>query len=272
MNKKLWHNNLRGLFLIGLFFCSQFLYSQDPQTINNSDAFAPSKATVTTPEVTPSPEPTNGMIESEIYDEMDNSAEEIMKQQKLLKEKVEKLQNPDAGLRKQADKLDADVLIKDFVHASNPELSREEISKMKLSDAIKLAIAPLRKMSSVEMRNMVLDHTRGQKYYFILVDYPKILDFIIELIRDENAIPHMVKVIENKDRFKIFVAVMLCSIIFGFVIARIVSTKEKNLKKIFALFVLRIIIMFSIRIGIVYYFFSEELTPAFNVLIKVISS
>lgn len=272
MNKKSWHNNLRGLFLIGLFFCSQFVYSQDPQTINNSDAFAPSKATVTTPEITPSPEPTNGMLESEIHDEMDNSAEEIMKQQAKLKAQMDKMQNPEAGLVKQTEKLDTEKMLKNLIQASNPEISKDQLEKMKLSEAIRLAMGPLKKLSSNEMKSMILDQARGSKHYNLLIDFPKILDFFVGIIKDENAVPQMVKVIEDKEKLKKFAAVMLCSIVFGFIIARIISTKEKNIYKIVGLFFFRVLIMFSIRISIICYFYSEELSPAFNVFTRVLFS
>lgn len=266
MNKKLWHRNKRGLIILGLFFFSLHLFAQEPAA---TDAFAPGKATVETATPTPSPEPTNGTIESEINDEMDASAEELIKQQRKIKEQVEKLQNPEAGMVKQSKKLDPEAVMRDFIHASNPELSREEIDKLKLHQAVSLALVPLRKMSTNEMRSMILEQTRGQKIYTILVEYPKLLTYMIELIRHEQAIPQLVKIVEDKDRLKKFAAVMLCSILIGFLIARFVSTKEKNLKKIFFLFIMRVLIMFSLRISIIMYFFSEELAPSFNVFLSV---
>lgn len=271
MNKKSWHNKRRGLIYLVLFFLSFHLFAQDS---SNVDAFSPGKATVETvaPTPTPTPEPTNGIIESEINDEMDSSAAEIMKQQEKLKSQLEKMQNPQAGLVKQSEKLDTDHMIKSLIQASNPNLTKEQLDKMKLSEAMSLAMAPLKKMSSEDMKSMVLEQSRGSKYYNLLVQYPKFLSVIIELIKDDRAVPQMVKVIEDKDRLKTFAAVMLCSILFGFVVARIITTKDKNLFKIFGLFLFRVLFMISVRIGIIYYFFAEEIGPAFNVVLKVFLS
>lgn len=269
MNKKLLPRKYRGLIFLGLFFFSLYLFAQDQ---GSTDAFAPSKATVETVAPTPTPEPTNGMIESEIKDEMDSSAEEILKHQEKIKKQMEKMQNPEAGLVKQSEKLDTDHMIKNLIQASNPNLTKEQLDKMKLSEAMAMAMAPLKKMSSEDMKSMVLEQARGLKYYNLLVQYPKFLSVVIELIRDDRAVPQMVKVIEDKDRLKKFAAVMLCSILLGFVVARVISTKDRNLVKIFSLFIFRVILMMSVRIGIIYYFFSDELGPAFNVVTKVFFS
>jgi L-rhamnose mutarotase len=169
---------------------------------------------------------------------------------------------------KEASKFDPEKVIKDFAIVLNNELSPEQVRKMKMHEAVAYALKPIQRQSEQEIMTALLNNSKGTKNYEIFIHYPKITLFAVRLIKDPKALPDVTRIIENPKKMKNFAAVILCTILLGFVVARVFSSKDKGFVKALSLLVFRVVLMTSIRFFCIYYFFSEELGAAFNVLLK----
>jgi hypothetical protein len=98
--------------------------------------------------------------------------------------------------------------------------------------------------------------------------FPKINIFAVRLIKDEESIPAMVKIVENRERLIHFTGVMLSTLILGFVLKKVIHREGRSFIRSAIYFIFRMCFMFAVRIYIVYFFFSAELAPAAKIFKK----
>ncbi len=185
---------------------------------------------------------------------------ETMYSQLYLGSKEKKTPSPNA------DKLNIDAQVKSVVKQLHPELSDKDLKKMKLHQAVDLALAPIRLKPEGELASMIHDQLKPTSAYPYLKDHTKHLVLFARIIQDKNALPSATKIIENKSKLKTFAALLLLTIIIGIIISRVIRTSDKSFLKIFLFFLLRVFLMLGLRLGLVIYFFGEELTPMYDVV------
>lgn len=134
-----------------------------------------------------------------------------------------------------------------------------------LSNSVRLALEPLQSLSEDELLKRLKEATKDSPARPYLDSNPKISLVTVRLIKDKESIPTLVKIVEDKQRLIYFASAMLFSILFGFFLKKIMHREGRSFLAACFYFLVRVHIMFALRIGIIYYFYSEEFTPAAKV-------
>lgn len=143
--------------------------------------------------------------------------------------------------------------------------NRPKVISTELSNSVRLALEPLQKLSEPELLKRLDESTKHSVVRPYMDQFPNITIFAVRLIKDKESIPSMVKILEDRDRLIWFGGIMLFTVIFGFILKRIMHREGRSFLKAALFFLIRIYIMFAIRVAVVYYFFSVEFTPAAKV-------
>lgn len=139
-------------------------------------------------------------------------------------------------------------------------------SGVELAKSIELLLSPLRKLPEKELMKMVLENSKDTQVGPYLNEYPLITLFLVRLIRDKEAVPSLLKILENRDRLIYFAGAMICTLIFGFFLKRLFHKEDRSFFGVIAVFFVRFFTVNALRIGIFYYFFAKEFTPAMRIV------
>lgn len=143
--------------------------------------------------------------------------------------------------------------------------NKPKVISSELSNSVRLALEPLQKLSEQDLLKRLDESTKQSAFRPYMDQFPNATLFAVRLIKDKESIPSMVKILEDRDRLVWFAGTMLFTIIFGFILKRIMHREGRSFLKAALYFFIRIYIMFAIRVAVVYYFFSVEFTPAAKV-------
>lgn len=144
------------------------------------------------------------------------------------------------------------------------------LKNVKYSEAVKIALAPLQKMSESELSKLLGDNIAGSTTKKILSKYPSIIHFTVRLIKDKLAIPSLAKIIDDEKRLIRFSLTMLSTFLISIVLKYLLKKSGRTILMAISLWFLRFIIMCSIRMGIIVYFFSQELAPTFKIAMDLL--
>jgi hypothetical protein len=142
---------------------------------------------------------------------------------------------------------------------------KPKVISNELSNSVARALEPLQKLSEPELLKRLDESTKKSIARPYMDQFPNITIFAVRLIKDKESIPSMVKILEDKDRLVWFAGAMLSTILIGFILKRIMHREGRSFLKAVLYFFIRMYTMFAIRVAIVYYFYSVELTPAAKV-------
>jgi hypothetical protein len=175
-----------------------------------------------------------------------------MKASKIEAADEKELQNPNAGYKLNSDfgKVKA---------APNKALPTD------LSNSVRMALEPLQKLSEPELLKRLDEATKESPVRKYMDDFPNITLYSVRLIRDKESIPALVKIVEDKKRLIDYVAIMLCTILVGFGLKRVMHKEGRTFIEATFFFFLRTFILLALRIGITEYFFRAELAPAIKI-------
>ena len=117
-------------------------------------------------------------------------------------------------------------------------------------------------MPDEKLRNMFTGKIEGTFLEQWSNKYPKVLEFFIRLLKDHSALPSMAKIMDDRRKLIIF---FICNIVV-FVVGFIWKRSNRNVEKTYFERVIIDRIKYSlafwgVRIGLVVYFFHQELTP-----------
>lgn len=281
MKQRLLLNQLKkinkpGLFIIGLVF-SFNLVAQDPNVTPPSPSSVNNPTTIPAQTTNSATEEVNmgGKKVEEIKDlgnapdGTEQAADELAQKQEELNKKYQMLYQGATPKKVDMTKnLDHEYMIKKMAMELNHDLTPDKVKKMKISEAVAFALAPIQAQTEKEILYQLLNNAKGTKNYDLMINYPKITLFVVRMIKDKEALPYATKILENKKKLINFAAVMISSVLVGFLVARFVRTKSKSFGKVFLLFLLRVFLMMGLRIGIIIFFFGEELYPLYRVFLN----
>lgn len=145
---------------------------------------------------------------------------------------------------------------------------RPKVISSELSNSVRLALEPLQKLSEKDLLKRLDESTKDSPARPYMDQFPNVTIFAVRLIKDKESLPTLVKILEDKDRLIWFAGTMLSTIIIGFLLKRFMHREGRSFLKAALYFFVRLYIMFAIRVAVVYYFYSAELTPAAKVFKK----
>ncbi|MEA9358499.1 hypothetical protein SHI21_19845 [Bacteriovorax sp. PP10] len=134
-----------------------------------------------------------------------------------------------------------------------------------ISNSVRMALEPLQKLSEKDLLKRLDESTKESVARPYMDQFPNITIFAVRLIKDKESIPSMAKILEDKDRLIWFVGAMLSTILFGFILKKVMHREGRSFLKAVLYFFIRMYIVFAVRVAIVYYFYSVEFTPAAKV-------
>lgn len=144
----------------------------------------------------------------------------------------------------------------------------KKLKKMKYSEAITIALMPLQKLSEKELIRLLNEKTTDSSIKKYIDQFPKLTVFTVRLIKSKDALPSLTKIADDEDRFIRFAAIMISTILFSFFLKRLMRREGRSILKAVSLWFLRFMIVSSLRLAIVLYFFSEEITPTFKIALE----
>jgi hypothetical protein len=246
--------NLRFILILGLVFLGPYSYAQT--------------------EKTPA---TNEIQEEHDTQNLNNLLIEYNKKQEALKKSQEgRDSNPAKAFENDSSEEEmAKALDKMALHKPKKTKALKELSEFKdlnYSESLRVALAPLQKLSEKELSKLLLDNTKGTSAEKYIARFPKLILFCVRLIKDKVAIPNLVKILEDQKRLVRFAATMLTTILLSFFLKYLLKKEGRAVWKAVVLWFLRFFIITTLRVGVITYFFNEELGPAFKIGIKLLFS
>lgn len=139
----------------------------------------------------------------------------------------------------------------------------------KLSESVRLVLQPLQILSEKKLESLLLETSKTSKLKPFFEKFPKAVTFSVGMIKNKEAIPSLVSVVEDKPRLLNFGVFMLATILVGLFLKKLFFSKDRSFLGLIFFFIIRIQLMLFLRVGIVYYFYSKEFTPASDVFKKV---
>ena len=154
----------------------------------------------------------------------------------------------------------------------NADPKNTNLKNIKYSEAIKVALAPLQKMSESELSKLLRDNTAGSSSGKLISRYPNVILFSVRLIKDKLAIANLAKIIDDQKKLINFSGIMLSTFLISFFLKYFLKKSGRSILKAISIWFLRFMIMISIRLGVIIYFFGEELAPTFKIAIRMLFS
>lgn len=142
---------------------------------------------------------------------------------------------------------------------------KTDLKNIKYSDAVRITLGPLQKLPEEELMQMLKENTKDTRAGAYVEHFPKLMLFAVRLIKDRDAIPFMVKIIDDQDKLIRFGGLMIATFLLGFFLKRLMAREGRSIPKALLFWFLRFIIMSGVRLGIILYFYSVELSPMFKV-------
>lgn len=130
------------------------------------------------------------------------------------------------------------------------------------SENIRIPLEKFQHLSEDELLQLLKENTKDSKWGPYLEQFPRIRLLSVRLIKDKDAIPSAVKIIENKDKLVWFGGWMVSTFILGFILERIMRKEGRGVLASIGLYMVRVLIMTGVRLTIILYFYGTELKPA----------
>ncbi|MBC7537547.1 MAG: hypothetical protein H7281_01900 [Bacteriovorax sp.] len=160
----------------------------------------------------------------------------------------------------------ADLSMFDF--NKKKQIDPKALKKLKYSQVLRVTLEPLQKMDEKELILLLKDNTKDSPSGVYIDRFPKLAMFAVRLIKDKEALPSLAKIIDDQDKLIHFSGIMLATILIAFFLKRLMKKEGRSIVKALGLWFLRFLIISSLRIGILLYFFSAEVEPTFNIASK----
>jgi hypothetical protein len=125
---------------------------------------------------------------------------------------------------------------------------------------------PFSKMPRDEVKAMISIQTQNLPIKKVFDNNPKLLEILVDWIRDTKALPRLLGIANKPQEVKIYGIIVLCVFVFSFVL-NLANSKGNLLKRILR----KLAIFFGATlINIVTFFvmFKEELKPTFEIILK----
>lgn len=156
----------------------------------------------------------------------------------------------------------------DYKKAALPK----DLEGRKLSENIGFMLLPLQKLTPSEVEKLLRDQLKGSAAEKIFDFEPRLYTFVTKLIRDKEALPLLVRIIEDRSRLATLLWLMLGSFVVGYFLKRITSNKDQPFVTAVVFGIVRMFFMFGLRISIIWWLFSTELKPTVRIVKEVFFS
>ncbi len=255
--------------MLGLIFSGPTLFAQSPDVPSAETKTDPTTEKAT--ENSPPKEDSNSFNEEHNSSALSKLIKNYNKDAGQILEDSQKLKKSDSS----SDLIESELNNYEKAIKKTPVTNifdKVDLKKMKYSEAAVAALAPFQKLSDLELAKIISENSKNTNVHAYLVRYPKIPLIMIRLIKDKEAIPGILKMIDDQTRSINFAAVMILSIAFGFFVKRVFKREGRSVPQAVTVWFIRTLIMLGVRLMIVAYFYGHDIGPALNVVSKVLFS
>jgi hypothetical protein len=135
-------------------------------------------------------------------------------------------------------------------------------------EQFKKLLAPIQRMSEEEITALVKESSKQGPYAHYLEENPRLTLFIVKMFRDKHAILDLFKITQDKDKLKEYIFVLVGTLFFGLIFAKILKNTEGGFLAALILFIFRYSVMTVLRLWITYFYFSKELDATIKIFTK----
>jgi hypothetical protein len=128
--------------------------------------------------------------------------------------------------------------------------------------------SPLPKMSENQVKNFILERSRGSFLEHTLLERPKLLNCLVELLRDERVLSSAIGLMLRRNDLKIYAGIWIGLMILSWLFKQIFFNKKWSRPKVFLLGMIINLIFTSISLTTFYNMFYDELSPGVSIIIK----
>lgn len=124
---------------------------------------------------------------------------------------------------------------------------------------------PMSNMSHDQLKQVMENRFEGTKYGAIIKKHPKILDVMVEMIRDERALPEMVSIMDKHDQLLTYTYIFMGM----FILATLLSVFMFQNSGVFKRILFKIFLTVSlplINLVIFYFMFKKNLDPTVDII------
>lgn len=126
----------------------------------------------------------------------------------------------------------------------------------------------LQKLSEEEVRKLIIERSKGRVYETIFNNYPWVLDTVVEVLRDKEAMSSLIGILLKQTELKIYLAIWVVLMVLGWLFKKIFFNKNWgrwrwNFTNLFvSIFITMVSVMTFYKI------FHSELTPTLSIISK----
>lgn len=128
--------------------------------------------------------------------------------------------------------------------------------------------SPFSKMPESEVKNFILERSRGSFLEHFLLERPKVLSCVVELLRDERVLNSAIGLLLRKSDLKIYAGIWVGLMILSWLFKQIFFNKKWSRSKVFMLGMIVNLTFTSISLTTFYNMFHDELSPGVSIIIK----
>ncbi len=129
----------------------------------------------------------------------------------------------------------------------------------------------LQKKPPKEVRDLILENVKNISLGRFLMNNPRVMDCIVDIVRDQNAMSSLVGMFLRKDDFKIYGGMWICLFILSWLFKKIVFGKDWSGGKRFLMSLMVNICVSCISLSLFYRMFEAELSPTAQIILKHVS-
>lgn len=148
----------------------------------------------------------------------------------------------------------------------------QNIEGKKLSENIGFMLEPLKKLSDQELESMLRERIKEAGAEKVYAFEPRIYPFTVKLIKDKEAIPFLISITEDVPRLTKLFWTIIATFIIGYFFKRITTNKDQPFMTSLFFGIVRMSVMFFLRVYVVWWFFEKELTPTYRIFKEVFFS
>ncbi len=129
----------------------------------------------------------------------------------------------------------------------------------------------LQKKPEKEVRALILENVKNVSLGRFLMNNPRVMDCVVDIVRDQHAMSSLVGLFLRKDDFKIYAGIWVCLFILGWLFKKIIFGKDWSGGKRFLSSFLVNLCVTCISLSLFYRMFEAELSPTAKIILKHLS-
>jgi len=141
--------------------------------------------------------------------------------------------------------------------------------KQAFHQLVSLTLEEVRKIPESELDKNLFGKIENPTLKEVLDNNPKHKIFFKELIKDKTALVELSKILDDFNLIVKFLTVMVLTFFVGFMVDRFFKHDKRSTFGKVNVFFFKIFFMLGLRLSVIYFFFGENLRPAFELALKV---